>query len=234
MPGLLLLPTLGWPALSEPLLPPLPPVVPDKPKDPVRKNPSRPNLGTCDPACVFFVATVSYTARCPAGMVGAPVTRTEQRSSRISEEHAHTLARLAAIEAAEAALCCAWCETRCAQPDCEIEIGTSGANLASNQIAWTPSAENIPVEGDYITVGAETGVVELSDSGSITLKEAFTSTPDEAVILKRRPFSAERCSKLSAEDAGVKAQLAANALAESFCEYGEEPAGLEPIGCWNL
>lgn len=58
---------------------------------------------TCPP---YWVATRSYTARCPGGKVGCSVTATRQGKSFISEPDAARLARLAAKHAAEEALKC--------------------------------------------------------------------------------------------------------------------------------
>lgn len=75
----------------------------------------------CHPERPFFVATVSYTAACPEGTSGSPVTKTAQCESVVSYLHARGLARDKAKCEAEAALACLFAANRCVIPVCEPE-----------------------------------------------------------------------------------------------------------------
>ena len=66
----------------------------------------------------WWVATKSYTARCPVGRTGSPVTVTRQYRSLVSLEDAEIQAEKLAKREAEAELVCLFSSTQCAQPPC--------------------------------------------------------------------------------------------------------------------
>lgn len=63
-------------------------------------------LEPCEPCAPFYVADATYTAECPAGQTGDPVTKRAQARSFVSVAHARLLALREAREQALAELVC--------------------------------------------------------------------------------------------------------------------------------
>lgn len=63
-------------------------------------------LEPCAPCAPFYVADATYTAVCPNGQIGDPVTKRAQARSFVSVAHARVVALAMAREAAFAELFC--------------------------------------------------------------------------------------------------------------------------------
>jgi hypothetical protein len=83
----------------------------------------------------FWVATRTYTARCPEGKVGDPVTITRQYRSYISLHDAETRALCLAKREAETEIVCSFEATQCWQPPCGGLFYPPECRTAQSQIS---------------------------------------------------------------------------------------------------
>lgn len=82
------------------------------------------------PTTPFWVATETYTAECPAGKVGVPVTVTRQARSYRSMEEARALALCHAKREAEAELQCQFFSRQCVNVLGTVLCGTAFSEIS--------------------------------------------------------------------------------------------------------
>ncbi|GAA4391952.1 Ig-like domain-containing protein [Hymenobacter koreensis] len=112
-----------------------------------------------------FTSTKSFTANCPAGQTGAPMTREATRSSTISQDDADAQALAAATQAATAALVCSVVVVTPTNQIPAVSVAAS-PSPATVGVSMTLTATANDADGEVVKVEYYNGQTKLGETGS--------------------------------------------------------------------
>jgi hypothetical protein len=144
---------------------------------------------------VMFTATQTYTASCPSGSTGTPVTRTSTRTSAISQEDATTLAQLTARASAEAALVCT-----VAPAPTFANAAQSYTTTAQDYAEKCGSGTGTPVT-QTVAAGTVSSTVSVAAANATALAQATTAAKNALVCVVEPPAFAPTLTGPSATEA---------------------------------
>lgn len=191
------------------------------------------------PGCKpYWVANRTYTAECPPGMTGGPVTARVQYISEISLQDAQFHALRLAKAKAESEIHCCWKETACVQHPEEIAIADVISNFEENlSVSYLHDPPIVPVISQQVRIVLpdddffEAEVVSTQAPGTIIISvNPGFSLPEGTQVLTKPIICCEVCSTVSPADALNRAQECAEEQ-----QYNLETTGeLLPIGHFFL
>lgn len=109
----------------------------------------------------FYTSTMSYTAKCPVGTLGADVTKSATRTSLVSQKEADDAALAAATAEAEAALDCTLSNNT--QQLCILDQ-TTGFTACAFQTGGPPPTEASPYPGVKFVTGGPASITKVTVS----------------------------------------------------------------------
>jgi len=138
------------------------------------------DITCCNPFQYVWTATITYTANCPPGTEGEPVTATATATSTVSQEDANALALAEATELAEAALECTASECCLYSASGFINGDYTENDLPDEIIVTYDLLENVTFTkqaGGYYVDPTNTFYVVAYDEPGAGESWCFTATP---------------------------------------------------------